>query len=102
MLTDIETHSAAKLYVPQVRRLMSLGARSGLYRGLDSICAEVDGWGALMISRRPWLVRSVRLEAHTTPAAGHGKIATLCVPRQSCRDRGRPPLLRLCPCLPGR
>ena len=37
MFTDIEIHRAAKLYVPQCRRSAVAGARSSLYRGLDSI-----------------------------------------------------------------
>jgi hypothetical protein len=43
MLTDIEIHRAAKLYVPHVRRVLSLGARSWLYRGLFLISAEMEG-----------------------------------------------------------
>src|SRR5437868_13774084 len=42
ILTDIDTHSAAKLYVPQVRRSGMAGARSWLYSGLDSIWELVD------------------------------------------------------------
>src|ERR1700722_3218473 len=37
MFTDIEIHRAAKLYVPQCRRSAVAGARSSLYRGLDSM-----------------------------------------------------------------
>src|SRR5438552_13079682 len=37
MFTDIEIHRAAKLYVPQCRRSGLAGARSSLYKGLDSI-----------------------------------------------------------------
>src|SRR5579862_7621796 len=99
MFTDIEIHKAAKLYVPQCRRSALAGARSLLYKGLDSM--RDCSWELVVIevrrlkttrsaiSQRQRMPRFAWSTDRSFPACDRERTAKLFGLRRSCRGRGQ-------------